>query len=132
MPASRVMSRKCPWPSFSKSRLPPRTVVTNKSGSPSLSMSAKAAETLMRPGTPTPASACLAYEVDVVQPIAVYVRDSDSVSVVVVGRLIVACRVIDDAIHEGDSALLELIFKLKLIEHLELIDGFQLLLFSRG
>src|SRR5271166_1664336 len=74
----------------------------------------------------------LADEVDVVQPITVYVRYSDSGSVVIVRRLIVSGRVVDDAIHEGDSALLKLIFELKLIEHLKLIDGFQLLLFSRG
>jgi hypothetical protein len=34
--------------------LPPRTVVTNKSWSPSLSVSAKAAATLIRPGSANP------------------------------------------------------------------------------
>ena len=37
-------------------------------------------------------AAGLAYKVDVVQPVAVHVRDGDSVSVIVVRRLIVACR----------------------------------------
>ena len=65
----------------------------------------------------------LAYEIDVVQSIAVHIRDGDSVSVVIMSFLIVACRIVDDVIHEGDSALRKPVLKLKLIKHLELIDG---------
>ena len=49
-PASCVMSRKRPRPSFSNSTLPPRTVVTNRSWSPSLSTSPNDAVTPMRSG----------------------------------------------------------------------------------
>jgi hypothetical protein len=46
--------------------------------------------------------------------------------------LIVASRVIHSVIYEGDSALRELVLELKPVKHLELIYGFQLLLFARG
>ena len=49
------MSVKAPLPSFSNSRLPILTVLTNRSGSPSLSMSPKAAATPIRSSTATPA-----------------------------------------------------------------------------
>ena len=53
------MSLKRPLPSFSNSMLPPRTVVTYRSASPSLSMSPNEAETLILSGTPTPAAAVM-------------------------------------------------------------------------
>src|SRR5262245_66578283 len=99
------MSRKRPCPSFSKSMLPPRTVVTYRSGSPSLSMSANEAETETLPGTATPADAVmfsnrppprflqlvaanLVHEVDIKPAVAVHVRDRNAGSMIVMDRLV--------------------------------------------
>src|SRR3989442_12398908 len=49
------MSRNLPPPRFLKSRLPWRTVVTNRSGRPSLSMSANAHPAAMASGMRSPA-----------------------------------------------------------------------------
>ena len=79
-------------------------------------MSANDAATLIRSASPTPASlvmflkraaaevlpqlvaADLVDEVDVVQPVAVDVRDGDAVTVIVVDRLVMLAGVFDDVV----------------------------------
>ena len=122
-PAALEMSRKWPWPSFSNSTLPPRTVVTKRSWSPSLSMSANEADDADPAGhrdaglrgdvlelaaaevLPELVAADLVDEVDVGQAVAVDVRHRDAVAVIVVDRLVVLPGVVDDVVHEGDAAL---------------------------
>ena len=81
-----VMSLKWPCPSFLNRTLPPRTVVTNRSWSPSLSISAKAAPTLMRPGKPTPASSVMFLNLPPPSSSRVHCRRPDSRSKCRTGR----------------------------------------------
>ena len=138
------MSRKRPWPSFSKSTLPPRTVVTYRSASPSLSMSANEAETPTLSGTATPAdggdvlesaapgippelvAADLVDEVDVEQAVAIDVRNRHAVSMIVVRRLVRLSRVVDDPVLERDAALGQPVRELEIVERRDAVNGFDL------
>ena len=74
----------------------------------------------------------LVRKVDVVQSVAVHVGDGDAVAVVVVNLFIRLAGVVDDAVDEGDSALLYAIGELELVKHLELVHRRELSLFPRG
>ncbi len=138
------MSRKRPWPSFSKSMLPPRTVVTYRSASPSLSMSANEAETptlsgdrhagrrgdVLEPAAagvlPELVAANLVDEVDVGQAVAVDVRDRHAVAMIVVRRLVRLAGIVDDSVLEGDAALGQAVRELEIVEHGECGHGLDL------
>ena len=73
----------------------------------------------------------LVHEVDVVEAVAVDVRDGDAVSVVVVHRLVDSARIVDDVVHERDAALLHAVGELEMVEDIELVDRLALRLRAR-
>ena len=76
-------------------------------------------------------AADLVDEVDVVQTVAVDVRHGDAVAVIVVDRLVVLARVVDDVVNEGDAAFLDPVGELELVEDSELVRGRHLRLLAR-
>ena len=76
-------------------------------------------------------AADLIHEVDIVQPVAIDVRDGDAGAVIVVHGLVVFARVVDDAMNERDAAGFELVAELKVVGHLRTIHGLALRLLTR-
>src|SRR5213594_2446785 len=74
----------------------------------------------------------LIHEVNIFEPVAIDVGGRDSRSVIVMDRLLKDPRVVHDVFDEGDPAFFELIPELKLVEDLELPDGFALGLRARA
>src|SRR5580704_5419554 len=72
----------------------------------------------------------LIYEVDVVLAITIHIRYGNARAVVVVDRHILARGIRDRAMTKGDSTLLQLISKMKLMKNLELIHGLELRLLA--
>ena len=124
--------------------------MTNRSWVPSLSISAKAAPTLIRPGNPTPASCGdvlefaaakvfpefvsthLIGEVDVVKAVAIHVGNRDGAAVIVVAHPHVFGDVVDRVVDECDSAFFEFVGELELMKDLKLLGRFQLGLLARS
>ena len=72
---------------------------------------------------PELAAADLVDEIEVDQAVAVDIGRGDAVAVIVVDRLVVQPRIVDDVVDEGDPALLDAIGELEVVGDLELIDA---------
>src|SRR5580700_10805777 len=72
----------------------------------------------------------LIYKVDVIQPVTIHVRHSDSIPMVVMNAFVVSGGVIHGVVDKGDSAVLQLVCEMKLIEDLELVGGLHLRLLA--
>ena len=117
-----MMSLKCPWPSFSNSdvaaadRRDEQILVAvvvdvgERRRDADAVGSATPASFVMFRNRPLPeilpelVAADLVDEVDVVEAVAVDVRDRDAGAVVVVNGLVVLAGVVDDPVHERDAA----------------------------
>src|SRR5580765_3467294 len=75
-------------------------------------------------------AADLVDEVDVVQAIAVDVRNRDAGTVIVMNGLVVLAGVFDDPVHERDAAGRLTVAELKLVKHLESAGGLPLRLLA--